>query len=173
MFATRKITATALAALIAAMPASYVAAQSTDSAADALADSAVAAEESTQAQGAAETEGNTPAQTDATEMAEDGASDAVEGTDYEMATIEAFAAAVLDVTEIRDDYAGQLEGVSDETQQRSLIEEANAEMRSAIEEREDLTVEEYMEISRAAAEDEALNAVIAQLLQEMQVENAG
>ncbi|SIS69629.1 protein of unknown function [Roseivivax lentus] len=164
MFATRKITATALAALIAALPAGHLAAQS--SAVDALPDSAVAGEETEQAQGGAETGADIEAETETAEGA-------VEGSGFEIATIEAFAAAVLDVTEIRDEYAGQLEGVSDEAEQRTLIEAANAEMRTAIEEREDLTVEEYMAISRAAAEDEGLNAVIAQLLQQMQLDNAG
>lgn len=153
MFATRTLTATALAALISAMPAGFVAAQEASSAADALPDSAVAGEETAETTEAPATE---------------------EGTDtFEIATLEAFAAAVIDVTEIRDDYAAQLDGVSDETEQRTLIEEANAEMQNAIVEREDLTVEEYMTIARAAAEDEELNAVIAQLLQDMQTEDAG
>ncbi|ETX13992.1 hypothetical protein OCH239_05920 [Roseivivax halodurans JCM 10272] len=160
MFPTRKITAATLAAAIAAVPASFVAAQES-STGDMQTETQSQDEMQQSEQSAPATGDETTAQSDQQTPV------------FEDEQIEAFASAVMEVTEIRDQYASQLQGVEDEAQQKEIIEEANTEMRAAIEETEGLSFEDYMAINRAASMDEELNQKIAQRLQEMQSEDAG
>ncbi|ETX29905.1 DUF4168 domain-containing protein [Roseivivax isoporae] len=147
MFQKRKITAATLAAALAAAPVSFAVAQQSPSA-------------------------DVPA-TDAPQTMTAPEATAPEAPVFEDAQIEAFAAAVMEITEIRDQYAAELQSVEEETEQQALIEEANAEMRTAIEDTEGLTFDDYMAINRAASMDQELNQRIAQRLQEMQTEDAG
>ncbi|SLN52426.1 hypothetical protein ROJ8625_02643 [Roseivivax jejudonensis] len=147
MFPTRKITAATLAAAIAAAPASFALAQ------DASGDMETQTQPQTEMEQSQDAAPETPV--------------------FEDAQIDAFASAVIEVTEIRDQYATELQGVEDETAQQELIDEANAEMRSAIEATDGLTMDDYMAINRAASMDEDLNQRIAQRLEEMQTEDAG
>ena len=66
------------------------------------------------------------------------------------AKLEAFAMAALDVSQIRQTYAAQLQEVSEEAEQQAIIEEANAAMMQAVENAPDISVEEYQEIGMAA-----------------------
>ncbi|SFE56393.1 DUF4168 domain-containing protein [Roseivivax sediminis] len=158
MFPTRKITAGALVATVAALPATFALAQDAES------------DMQTQTQPQTETQQSDQAmpQNGAGEMGE-----TAEAPDFDDSQIEAFASAVIEVTEIRDQYAAELQGVDDEAQQQELIEQANTEMRGAIESTEGLTMDDYMAINRAASMDEELNQKIAQRLEEMQTEDAG
>ncbi|MHA6345590.1 DUF4168 domain-containing protein [Roseivivax sp. CAU 1761] len=168
MFEKRKITAALLATAMTATPTAFVMAQ--ESAVQPKAEAEAGVEVDTAETGAAaETEAETGAET--TMQAD--APEAPETPVFEDAQIEAFASAVIDVTEIRDRYAAQLQELEDEGEQQALIEEANAEMRTAIEETEGLTFEDYMAINRAASMDQDLNQKIAQRLEEMQGDQAG
>jgi hypothetical protein len=150
MFEKRKITAALLATAMAATPTAFVMAQETSKpTAEAGADTGTTAQAET-----------TAPQTPAVPVFED-------------AQIEAFASAVIDVTEIRDRYAAQLQEAQSEEDQQALIEEANAKMRSAIEETDGLSFDDYMAINRAASMDQELNAKIAQRLEKMQQSDAG
>ncbi len=188
MFPTRKFTAATLAAAIAAVPASFVAAQEAKTETDTQVQTQVETGQSAEAGVEAETgvtadtetaqgETGTAAETgtasDTGVAAETAQSGETETPVFEEAQIEAFASAVVEVTEIRDEYASQLEGVEDKAKQEALIEEANTEMRAAIEETEGLTFDDYMAINRAASMDEELNQKIAQRLEELQTEDAG
>ena len=164
MFEKRKITAALLATAMTATPTAFVMAQETAVQPKAEAEAGVEVD-TADTGAAAETGAETTMQADAPE--------APETPVFEDAQIEAFASAVIDVTEIRDRYAAQLQELEDEGEQQALIEEANAEMRTAIEETEGLTFEDYMAINRAASMDQDLNQKIAQRLEEMQGDQAG
>lgn len=165
MFPKRKITAATLAVAMAATPTAFVMAQEADPTGETP--MTQAPESSTApAQSEAPDAATAPDQTAQSESAP-------ETPVFEDEQIDAFASAVIEVTEIRDDYAQQLQGVQEETEQQKLIEEANAEMRSAIEDTDNLSMEDYMAINRAASMDEELNQKIAQKLEEKQAEQAG
>lgn len=146
MFATRKITAVTLTAALMAAPVSFVAAQ----------------------------EAATPAQPETTQAPETSQAPAATPTpDFDDAQIDAFVSAALKVGEIQQKYGQQLQGIEDEAQQQALVQQADEEIRQTIEDTENLTIEDYLAIDQAAANDEELTQKIAQRLQEMQAENAG
>ncbi|MFX0544355.1 DUF4168 domain-containing protein [Roseovarius sp. S1116L3] len=89
------------------------------------------------------------------------------------AQIDAFANTAVEIRKIQEDYSQRMEGVEDQGDQQELLKQADAEMRAAIEQSDDITVEDYLAINRAAATDEDLNQRIAQRIQKMQIENAG
>jgi len=99
--------------------------------------------------------------------------DTANGSSFDDVTIDAFAEAVIKVTDVQNSYAVQMEGVTNEGDQQSLVNEANAEIVATIEKTENLTVDQYMEIAEAAAADEQLNLKIAQRLQVLQTEQPG
>ena len=165
MARNRTFTAATLALALAAAPASFVAAQ--EATPDTSDQTMQSGDQTMQSDDQSMQSGDDAAAPQANAQSE------TETPVFEDSQIEAFATAVMDVTEIRDQYASQLQGVEDEAEQQAIIEEANTEMRTAIEEVEGLTMEDYMAINRAASMDEDLNQRIAQRLQEMQSENAG
>lgn len=86
--------------------------------------------------------------------------------DFSEDQLEAFVAAAMKVAEIRDQYTTALAEFTDEQAQQELIAEGNAEMLAAVEESEDITVEDYILIGEAAAADPELGQRIAMLVQE-------
>ena len=76
--------------------------------------------------------------------------------DFTEEQLAAFVAAALDVREVRDNYAQQISTAEDEAAAQALVAEAQAEMVAAIENADDITLEEYSEIGNAAQEDPAL-----------------
>ena len=87
--------------------------------------------------------------------------------------IDAFADAAFAMGEIQDKYAQKLQGVEDETEQQELLKQADTEMRATIEESNDLTVDDYLAINRAASTDQELSQKIAQRLQKLETDKAG
>lgn len=85
---------------------------------------------------------------------------------YSEEQLSAFVTAAMDVAELRQDYAVKMKSAEDDAARKKLVEEANADMRKAVEEADGITVEQYIEIGRASAEDKALNDRIVAMLQE-------
>lgn len=94
-------------------------------------------------------------------------------SDFADEQIDAFANATFEMEKIQDKYAQKLQGVENETEQQDLLQQADTEMRATIEESNDLTVDDYLAINRAASTDQELNQRIAQRLQELQSEKPG
>ncbi len=82
---------------------------------------------------------------------------------FERAEKEAFAAAFVEIDEIRNRYAASLEATQDQEQAMNIQQEANDAMVRAIEQR-DLQVETYNAIATAAAHDEALRETLLSLI---------
>ncbi len=87
--------------------------------------------------------------------------------EYTDEQIEAFAEAALDVAEIRDAYAADLAAVESEEEQQALVDEGNEAMIAAIEDSPSISLDEYLEIGEAAAEDPELGEQIAAVINEM------
>lgn len=91
----------------------------------------------------------------------------VETADYSDAQLQAFAETALQVAEVRDDYAQQLEMTEGEADQQELIDEGNAAMLDVVENAQGITLDEYLEIGEAAAADPELGEQIAMMINEM------
>ncbi len=85
--------------------------------------------------------------------------------EYSGEELDAFAAALVEVSVVREKYNPLLQSAETEDQQAAIIEEANAEMMEAIENTDGMTMDSYLEIAQAASEDEALNERIVTRLQ--------
>ena len=84
--------------------------------------------------------------------------------------IEAFAQAAVDSAEVRKQYVAELEGVESEEEQLAIIDEGREAMIAAIEDAPDITVDEYLEIGEAAAEDPELRNQVAHAVNELRDE---
>lgn len=91
----------------------------------------------------------------------------VETADYSDAQLQAFAETALQVADVRDDYAQQLEMTEGEAEQQELIDEGNAAMLDVVENAQGITLDEYLEIGEAAAADPELGEQIAMMINEM------
>lgn len=89
-----------------------------------------------------------------------------ETPDFSQEKLQAFASAAVLVTEIYEEYRGQIENAADEGEQQSLAQEANESMRSAVEDAPDITMDEYVAIGEAAAQDQELAEQISTLIDE-------
>ncbi|ABI56724.1 DUF4168 domain-containing protein [Alkalilimnicola ehrlichii MLHE-1] len=85
--------------------------------------------------------------------------------DFDDQSLEQFADAYIDITEIQEDYTQRLEGTEDPDQARDLQQQANDEMVEAIENR-GLSVPEYSEIATALDTDPELRDELAAMIQE-------
>lgn len=85
--------------------------------------------------------------------------------DYSSQELDAFTAALVEVSVVREKYNPLLQSAETEDQQAAIIEEANAEMMQAIEGTDGMTMDSYLEIAQAASEDESLNERIVARLQ--------
>ena len=92
----------------------------------------------------------------------------VETADYSDAQLEAFAETALQVAQVRDDYAQQLEMAESEAEQQELIDDGNAAMLDVVENSAGITLDEYLEIGEAAAADPELGERIAMMINEME-----
>ncbi|SFP36679.1 DUF4168 domain-containing protein [Tranquillimonas alkanivorans] len=88
------------------------------------------------------------------------------GTDFSDEQLDAFVVAAIEVAELQQSYSGDIQQAADENERRQLIEDANEEMRQAIENADGITVEEYIAIGEASTTDEALNERITAMLRE-------
>ncbi|WP_164870880.1 DUF4168 domain-containing protein [Mesobaculum littorinae] len=94
-------------------------------------------------------------------------------SDFSDEQLDSFVDAAMDVAALRQDYAMRMnEAESDEARQ-TLVDEANTEMRSVIEEADGITVDEYIEIGEASAADEELNERIVTMLRDRMPEQPG
>ncbi|WP_333685262.1 DUF4168 domain-containing protein [Pontibaca methylaminivorans] len=153
MLPRQKITAATLAAALMAAPLSFAVAQ------EGVAPEGTEAMPEAAPEAAPETAPEAPAATPT--------------PDFDDAQIDAFANAALKVGEIQQKYAQQLEGVEDEAEQQQLVQEADTEIRAAIEGVDNITIEDYLEIDQAATMDEDLTRRIAERMQQIQAEQAG
>lgn len=90
------------------------------------------------------------------------------GTQYSSEQLTAFVTAAMAVNEVDVRYQESLAQADDPAEQQQLIESANVEMMSAVEETPGITLEEYMEIGQAAEANPELNAQLIAMLQDMQ-----
>lgn len=84
--------------------------------------------------------------------------------EYSGQDLDAFTAALMEVSSVREKYNPMLQSAESEEQQEAIVEEANAEMTAAIEGTEGMTLDSYLEIAQAASQDEALNQRIVDRL---------
>lgn len=96
------------------------------------------------------------AEAGATEAETEGDAAMTAESEYSDEKLNAFVAAALGVRDVRDDYARQIAEVTDEAAAEALVAEAQAEMVAAIENAEDITLEEYSAIGNAAQTDPEL-----------------
>lgn len=96
-----------------------------------------------------------------------------QATDFDDAQIDAFADAAIELGKIQENYAQDFQEASDDEERQELLKQVDAEMRETIEQNDDITVSDYLEINRAASNDEELGQKIAQRIKEIQSESAG
>lgn len=88
-----------------------------------------------------------------------------EATPYTEEKLDSFVAAAKSVEEIVDEYQPKLDAAGSEDERRTIAEEANEQMRTAVEETDGITIPEYTEIARAAQRDEVLRQAISERMQ--------
>lgn len=95
------------------------------------------------------------------------AQNAVAQEDYTDAKLQSFASAVLAVNAIVEQWRPQIQAAASESDKQQMAEQANQEMRAAVEGTDGMTVEEYQEIAQAAQADPQLMARLDQMFKEM------
>jgi hypothetical protein len=70
--------------------------------------------------------------------------------------LERFLDAAIEVQELTQDYTPRVQAAESEAEQKELVEEANAQIRGAVEDVDGLSIEEYVAIGQAAQADPAL-----------------
>lgn len=84
---------------------------------------------------------------------------------YSEQELDVFTSALIEVASVREKYTPLLQSAETEDQQAAIVEEANAEITKVIEETDGLTMDSYLEIAKAASEDQALNQRIIKRVQ--------
>jgi len=92
---------------------------------------------------------------------------AQQNAEYSAAELDVFAEALLEVAGVRQEYTSRMQEAETEDQQAAIVEEANAEIVTVIEETDGITLERYTEIAQAANEDQSLNQQIVKRVQAM------
>lgn len=82
------------------------------------------------------------------------------------AKLAAFIEAAVTVNRLRDFWTPKIGAAQSETEAEGLIEQANAQMRQAIERADGITLQEYMEIAQAADRDPALSDKLQEMFQQ-------
>jgi hypothetical protein len=80
--------------------------------------------------------------------------------------LESFVDAAIEVQTLTESYTPRVQAAETDAEQQAIAEEANAEIRGAIEDAEGITIEEYVAIGEAAQADPALAQRITTLAQE-------
>lgn len=86
---------------------------------------------------------------------------------YSTQELDAFTTALFEVASVREKYSPVLRNAETEDQKSAIVEEANAEIRNVIEKTDGMTLDSYLEIAKAASEDQALNQRIVKRVQSM------
>ena len=87
--------------------------------------------------------------------------------EYSQAKLHSFASAVLAVNAIVEQWRPQIQAAASEADKQRMAEQANQEMRAAVEGTEGMTVEEYQAIAQAAQADPQLMARLDQVFKSM------
>jgi hypothetical protein len=87
--------------------------------------------------------------------------------EYSEAKLQSFASAVLAVNAIVERWRPQIQAASSEADKQQMAEQANQEMRAAVESTNGMSVEEYQAIAQAAQADPQLMARLDQVFQAM------
>ena len=103
-------------------------------------------------------------------QAQDGAQETPAAPEVTEAKLDAFVVAAVAIEDIRASYQAPMQEAADDAERQALIEEANEEMVSAIDETQGITVDEYIAINRAAREDEELQQRIVELYEATKAE---
>lgn len=90
---------------------------------------------------------------------------AQETDEYSEQELDVFTSALIEVASVREKYTPLLQSAETEDQQAAIVEEANAEITKVIEDTDGLTMDSYLEIAKAASEDQTLNQRIVQRVQ--------
>ena len=92
---------------------------------------------------------------------------ALAAEEYSDAKLQSFASAVIAVNAVIERWRPQIQAAPSEADKQQMAEQANEEMRAAVDGTEGMSVEEYQRIAQAAQADTALMARIDQALQQM------
>ena len=76
-----------------------------------------------------------------------------------------FVNAAMEVQAVQQDYMAQIEAAPEDAERQALVQEAQEEMASAVEETEGMDVQTYNEIGQAAQTNPELNERILAMLQ--------
>jgi len=87
--------------------------------------------------------------------------------DYSEAKLQSFASAVVAVNAVVEQWRPQIQAAPSEAEKQQMAEQANQEMRAAVDGTEGITVDEYQAIAQAAQGDAALMARIDQVFKDM------
>jgi Domain of unknown function (DUF4168) len=87
--------------------------------------------------------------------------------EYSDAKLQSFASAVLAVNAIVGKWRPQIEGAANEADKQKMAEQANEEMRAAVDGTEGMSVDEYQAIAQAAQGDPQLMARLDKVFREM------
>ena len=85
--------------------------------------------------------------------------------------LESFLDAAIEVQTLTESYTPRVQAAESEAEQKALVEEANAQIRGAVEEVDGITIEEYIEIGEAAQSDPGLAQRITAKAQERMPES--
>lgn len=87
--------------------------------------------------------------------------------EYSDAKLQSFASAVMAVNAVVERWRPQIQAASNEADKQQMAEQANQEMRTAVEDTDGMSVEEYQAIAQAAQSDPQLMGRLDQVFQEM------
>ena len=85
--------------------------------------------------------------------------------EFEEAKLESFVTAAIAVNDLIEQWGPRIEQAEDEQQAAQLREQANAEMVTAIDQTEGISVEEYQTIVQAARNDPQLSGQLQQMFE--------
>jgi Domain of unknown function (DUF4168) len=92
---------------------------------------------------------------------------ALAAEEYSETKLQSFASAVLAVNAVVERWRPQIEAAPSEAEKQQMAEQANEEMRAAVDGTEGMTVDEYQAIAQAAQSDATLMARIDQVFKDM------
>ena len=80
--------------------------------------------------------------------------------------LESFLDAAIEVQTLTESYTPRVQAAENEDEQKALVEEANAQIRGAVEDVDGITIDEYIAIGEAAQSDPALAQRITTMAQQ-------
>jgi Domain of unknown function (DUF4168) len=87
--------------------------------------------------------------------------------EYSDAKLQSFASAVIAVNAVVEEWRPQIEAAASDAERQQMAEQANQQMRAAVEGVDGMSVDEYQAIARAAQGDAQLMARLDQMLKAM------